>query len=456
MKRTLSAFFICCSAFLYSAQDIHSQIPRTISYQGVLADPNGVLIKDGNHTLLLALYPTATGGASIYNEIQNVPVVRGIFNIIIGSATPLPVSIAFDKAYFLSVSVDGGPELIPRTALTAVPYALYAARAAIADGLSPNATGVVTSINEQAGALRLIGAGGTTVSNAGTVFTISSTTGGNGTGFKLPYSDSAANGSNPIFHVANTGPNGNTIFGSAGRGSGIGGMTTSAVFGDGGAGYNGVTGFSNGGSNTFAGVLGRATGNANGIMASSVNGDAVNAISTSSRAGFFQTASTANTIEALNTGTGEAIKGISSTVGVHGLSPSAIGVIGETVSPSGVAVDARYSGGGVGTALLLENGAIKVTGITRAAFVHTATPLNIWGGYNGTSCTEINNPLCNGDSTAMIFVQHTAPASASLPSFVSWYYMVYYDTTRQRWEIYEPAALGIGIGEQVFVLVIKR
>jgi hypothetical protein len=440
--------------FLCSENEAVAQIPRTISYQGVLANPDGTLIKDGNHNLVLSLYLASTSGSSIYTEIQSVPVVRGIFNIIIGSVTALPLILTFDRAYFLGVSVDGGSELSPRTALTAVPYALYAARAAIADGLSPNATGVVTSINEEAGALRLIGAGGTTVSNAGTVFTISSTTGGGGTGFKLPYSDSAANGAKPIFNVANTAANGNTISGVGAHGSGIGGMTTSALFGDGGIGYNGVSGFSNGGSNAFAGVTGRGIGNANGILAISTNGDGINATSSSSHAGFFQSAGNVNTLEALNNGNGEAIKGTSTIVGVHGLSSGATGVMGETQSAAGIGVDARYSGAGSGTALQLFNGAIKVSGASRAAFVHTATPLNIWGAYN--AATEINNPLCNGDSTAMVFITHSAPPSATLPTFVSWWHIVYYDTSRQKWQIYAPGAPGIGIGDQFFVLIIKR
>lgn len=454
MKLILVSFFFYCSFFLCSAVRTSAQIPRTISYQGVLADPKGTFINDGNHSLKLTLYPTATGGTSIFTEVQAVPVVRGIFNVIIGSATAIPATLSFDRAYFLGVSVDGGAELSPRTALTAVPYALYAARAAIADGLSANATGVVSSINEKAGNLQLIGAGGTTVSNAGTVFTIFSTAGGGGNGFKLPYSDSAANGAKPIFNIGNTGANGNTISGIGAHGSAIGGMTTSAVFGDGGAGYNGVTGFSNGGSGSFAGVLGRSTGTASGIIAMSAGGDGISATSSSSRAGFFQTPSNANTLEALNTGSGEAIRGTSTATGVHGLSSTSTGVMGETQSAAGIGVDARYSGTGIGTALQLYNGAIKIGGQTRAAFVHTATSTNIWGPIN--AATEINNPLCNGDSTAMVFITHTAPASASLPTFVSWWHIVYYDTSRQKWQIYAPGVPGIGVGDLFFVLIIKR
>ena len=456
MKVIPATFLFFSFVFLSSTEVAHAQIPRTISYQGVLANADGTLIKDGNHSLKLTLYPTATGVTTLYTEEQIVPVVRGIFNVIIGTVTTLPFTLTFDHAYFLGVSVDGGSELSPRTALTAAPYALYAEHAGTADAVSASTKGVVTSVNEVDGSIRLVGAGATTVTLAGQIFTISSPIVNGGSALKLPYSDSAANGSKPIFNIGNTGANGNTISGIGANGSGITGMTTSAIFGDAGAGYNGVAGFSNGGSNLFAGVLGKAIGNANGIMAISANGDAVNATSSSARAGFFQTASTSNTLETVNSGSGEALKGSSVNTAIHGLSSSATGVLGETQSIAGIGVDARYSGTGIGTSLLLDNGAIKVGGSTRSVYVHTATAANIWGGYNGNSATEINNPLCNGDSTAMVFITHTAPASASLPTYASWWHIVYYDTTRQKWQIYEPGSPGIGVGDQFFVLIVKR
>ena len=57
-----------------------AQIPRTISYQGVLTDAAGNLVPDGNQQLDLSLYSSAAGGSAIYTETQTVPVVKGIFN----------------------------------------------------------------------------------------------------------------------------------------------------------------------------------------------------------------------------------------------------------------------------------------------------------------------------------------------------------------------------------------
>lgn len=179
MKKILIAL---CLVMLTSVA--YSQVPRKISYQGILADGSGNFIPDGNYSLTVRLYETASGGSIVYEESQSTAVVKGLFNLIIGSVTPIPGSLAFDKAYFMGVSVDGGTELVPRTAISAAPYAMYASVAGVANSLAPGVTGVVTSLNEKSGAVTLQGGGGTTITSAGNVITVSSTGGGGGTGIQ--------------------------------------------------------------------------------------------------------------------------------------------------------------------------------------------------------------------------------------------------------------------------------
>jgi hypothetical protein len=183
-----------------------AQAPRTLSFQGVLADGSGKLVPDGNHTLTLKLYESAGGGSPIYSETQSgIPVVQGVFNAIIGSVTPIPTSLAFDRAYFLGVAVDNGAELAPRTALTAAPYAFHAAIADQANALAPGATGVVTSINGGDGAIVLQGGGSTTVNRSGNTITISSSGGAGGSGIQGVQSPGAsltvANGNGPVANL---------------------------------------------------------------------------------------------------------------------------------------------------------------------------------------------------------------------------------------------------------------
>jgi hypothetical protein len=112
------------------------------------------------------------------------------------------------------------------------------------------------------------------------------------------------------------------------------------------------------------------------------------------------------------------------------------GVLGETSSPAGAAVKASYTGTGVGNPLQLDNGAIKVSGTNKAAFIHTVTNAN----KPTTTSTEIDNPLCNGDPNCMLFV--TALVTDLSGSFKQ-QLGVYYDPTRSKWQI-------LSLNQQVF------
>lgn len=223
LRRTLSVAL----ATLAMGATALAQAPRTMSYQGLLTDANGNLISDGNHTLRLSLYESASGGSAMFSETQTVPVVRGLFNIIIGSATPISSTLLFNRAYFLGVSVDGGAELTPRTPLTTSPYAFYAD---MAGGLVPGATGVVTSLNGSDGALTLVGGGATTITKEGQTITISSAGGSGGSGIQgVQNTDGAISVQNPTGPVATLGiPNGAITAAKLADGS-----VTTAKLGDG-------------------------------------------------------------------------------------------------------------------------------------------------------------------------------------------------------------------------------
>ena len=152
---------------------------QTISYQGVLIQNSTPL--NGPHTLQLTIYDQPTGGTPLFSESHSgVQVMQGEFDVMIGSMTPIPGSLAFDKQYYLGVAVDNGSELSTRGLFGYVPNAF---RAKVADGLSANAQGVVTSLNGKSGTLTLAGGGGTTVNQSGSTITISSS-GSGGTGIQ--------------------------------------------------------------------------------------------------------------------------------------------------------------------------------------------------------------------------------------------------------------------------------
>ena len=94
----------------------------TIGYQGVLTDQNGVVVSDGDYSIVFTLY---VGSSPVWTETQLVPVAGGRFNVALGSVNSL-ATLPFDQSYSLGIKVGADPEMTPRTPLHAVPYSLRA------------------------------------------------------------------------------------------------------------------------------------------------------------------------------------------------------------------------------------------------------------------------------------------------------------------------------------------
>ncbi len=122
----------------------NAQVPRVLSYQGVLTASPGAAPINGMRNLGFALYESEDDFATpIWTETHlGVHVQHGVFAVYLGSATPFPSSVDFSKQYWLGISIDGGAELSPRFLLTASPYALNIPNMGAEDGqvLKWNAT----------------------------------------------------------------------------------------------------------------------------------------------------------------------------------------------------------------------------------------------------------------------------------------------------------------------------
>ncbi|RCK73944.1 MAG: Phage tail fiber protein [Ignavibacteriae bacterium] len=101
-----------------------AQIPRTISYQGVLTDSLGNPKPDGMYTFTFRLYDVSTGGSAIWTEIKDVLVKRGLFSTILGDQTSFEPNVKFDRQYWLGIKPGAEPELPQRIPLTSVGYSL--------------------------------------------------------------------------------------------------------------------------------------------------------------------------------------------------------------------------------------------------------------------------------------------------------------------------------------------
>ncbi|HEX9659958.1 MAG TPA: hypothetical protein VGA18_06625 [Rhodothermales bacterium] len=115
-----------------TAASAFAQVPRTIAFQGLMTDDQGVVLSSGNYGVTFRLYSEATEGSALWSEVQSVSVIDGVANATLGGINPLTLS--FEVPYWLGITLQqGGTELVPRIPLTAGAYALMAAD--VPDGL---------------------------------------------------------------------------------------------------------------------------------------------------------------------------------------------------------------------------------------------------------------------------------------------------------------------------------
>ncbi len=119
-------------ASLFSALAL-SQVPRTLSYQGLLTDSLGTPKPDNAYNLTFRLYGTVSGGTPLWTETRSLQTKRGLFSTVLGEQTSIPDSLRFNRQYWLGVQLSGEPEMSPRMPLAAVGYSHRAAKADTAD-----------------------------------------------------------------------------------------------------------------------------------------------------------------------------------------------------------------------------------------------------------------------------------------------------------------------------------
>ncbi len=104
----------------------------TISYQGRLSS-NGIPV-NGNVGITFRIYNTSSDGSPLWTEIYPaVSVSDGLFNVLLGSVTPLPNSLfSSNDTLYLGVTVGLDSEMTPREQLASAPWAIHALN--VADG----------------------------------------------------------------------------------------------------------------------------------------------------------------------------------------------------------------------------------------------------------------------------------------------------------------------------------
>jgi hypothetical protein len=116
-----------------------------LSYQGYLTDASGEPLT-GDVDITFRLYDAPSGGAALWTEAhtgQNaVPVDDGLFNVMLGSLTPISSTVWSSGASYLGVQVGDDAEMSPREIVGNVPTALSVPDGAI--GTDQIADGVIT------------------------------------------------------------------------------------------------------------------------------------------------------------------------------------------------------------------------------------------------------------------------------------------------------------------------
>ena len=161
-------FTISVLVFVLAAQLSWAGIPQTMSYQGILTDSSSVIVPDDTYSLTFSIYNVETLGTHLWTETHpSVQVNNGVFNVILGSVTPL--NIAFDTQYWLEVAADGAA-LSPRVKLTSAAYSLNAqsvvdeaiTTAKLADGaataakIQPDVVSSVDGVSNDGGDIDLV------------------------------------------------------------------------------------------------------------------------------------------------------------------------------------------------------------------------------------------------------------------------------------------------------------
>ena len=98
----------------------NQNVPRRISYQGLITKADGSPTDDGSYEILFKVFENADGGEAIWSENQEVTVNNGIISTILGNTNPFTV---IPPEAFLELTVAGST-LSPRQVLTSVFYSV--------------------------------------------------------------------------------------------------------------------------------------------------------------------------------------------------------------------------------------------------------------------------------------------------------------------------------------------
>jgi hypothetical protein len=124
----MNAILKALTIFLMASFFVQAEVPKQISYQGVLTDPSGAWVADGVYSIKFRIYDDSIGGNILWETSGYVPlqIHHGMIKHDLGSTNSLPDSIAAYPNQWVGMTVNLGSELTPRTKLLSVPFSFLA------------------------------------------------------------------------------------------------------------------------------------------------------------------------------------------------------------------------------------------------------------------------------------------------------------------------------------------
>ncbi|MBF0451372.1 MAG: tail fiber protein [Candidatus Magnetomorum sp.] len=214
MKKIL--IYLICSFIGLTITCYAGSVPQLINYQGQIKTPENSLPFTGTKKFEFNIYDAASNGNKIFGPqiFNNVPVIQGTYNVILGTTDSVGRSIADafgDQQRFLGVTIDDGNEVEPRQQVLSSPFAFHAGVSNFSDrsGYASHSGHAITA-NQADTALNGIPSGGIIMWS--------------GSAYNIPFGWALCNGTNGTPDLQNR-----FVVGKGSQFSGIGGSSTQTV-----------------------------------------------------------------------------------------------------------------------------------------------------------------------------------------------------------------------------------
>ncbi|MBT6516867.1 MAG: hypothetical protein HOK59_03925, partial [Candidatus Marinimicrobia bacterium] len=102
------------------SETLDGNVPKHLSYQGLLTKTNGKGVQDGTYQIIFRLYPEIEGETPFWEETQDVDIDDGIISVTLGETVPID---AIPSEAYLEIEIEG-TTLSPRQEMTSVFYAM--------------------------------------------------------------------------------------------------------------------------------------------------------------------------------------------------------------------------------------------------------------------------------------------------------------------------------------------